>query len=252
MPCSYCTHAMFTPHNKASFWVQAHSHEMQMEEVTCFIILPSFASYSLECHSPSPSALHSALYLRMGTPPVASGSSNSTRAVLEYGSTLSIEGEDGVSGGGRGNNQWYVRQREERVSSSSGRVSRKLEIPRTPLSWLHKGEKGRPDSPLKGLLRTLISVETFILVPPLRCQSLKIHSPKSHIFSKQKGRPERSNKSILDAVLSLQSLPQSIPIHSVTTPAPVSKAPHRVDDLGTPEAPRVCCAVRQWAFSFGT
>lgn len=94
----------------------------------------------------------------------------------------------------------------------------------------------------------LISVETFILVPPLRCQSFKIHSPKSHIFSKKKGQPEWSNKSILDVVLSLQSLPQSIPIHSVTTPAAVSKAPHRVDDLGTPEALQVCCAVRQWAF----
>lgn len=33
----------------------------------------------------------------MGTPPVASGSSNCTCAVLEYGSTRSMDGEDGVS-----------------------------------------------------------------------------------------------------------------------------------------------------------
>lgn len=37
--------------------------------------------------------------LRMGTPPVASGSSNCTCAVLEYGSTWSMDGEDGVSAG---------------------------------------------------------------------------------------------------------------------------------------------------------
>lgn len=36
----------------------------------------------------------------MGTPPVASGSSNCTCAVLEYGSTWSMDGEDGVSVGG--------------------------------------------------------------------------------------------------------------------------------------------------------
>lgn len=35
----------------------------------------------------------------MGTPPVASGSSNCTCAVLEYGSTWSMDGEDGVSVG---------------------------------------------------------------------------------------------------------------------------------------------------------
>lgn len=60
---------------------------------------PSLASYHLKCHISSPTALHSALYLRMGTPPVASGSSNCTCAVLEYGSTWSIDGEDGVSVG---------------------------------------------------------------------------------------------------------------------------------------------------------
>lgn len=59
--------------------------------------LPSLASYHLKCHTSSPMALHSALYLRMGTPPVASGSSNCTCAVLEYGSTWSMDGEDGVS-----------------------------------------------------------------------------------------------------------------------------------------------------------
>lgn len=61
--------------------------------------LPSLASYHLKCHTSSPTALHSALYLRMGTPPVASGSSNCTCAVLEYGSTWSMDGEDGVSAG---------------------------------------------------------------------------------------------------------------------------------------------------------
>lgn len=61
--------------------------------------LPSLASYHLKCHTSSPTALHSALYLRMGTPPVASGSSNCTCAVLEYGSTWSMDGEDGVSVG---------------------------------------------------------------------------------------------------------------------------------------------------------
>lgn len=45
--------------------------------------LPSLASYILACQSSSPMARHSALYRRMGTPPVASGSSNSTWAVLE-------------------------------------------------------------------------------------------------------------------------------------------------------------------------
>lgn len=58
---------------------------------------PSLASYHLKCHASSLSDFHSALYLRMGTPPVASGSSNCTCAVLEYGSTRSMDGEDGVS-----------------------------------------------------------------------------------------------------------------------------------------------------------
>ena len=61
----------------------------------------SFASVLCAC-----SVVYSSLwpcglqpYLRMGTPPVASGSSNCTCAVLEYGSTWSMDGEDGVSVG---------------------------------------------------------------------------------------------------------------------------------------------------------
>lgn len=70
-----------------------------LKEMPTLPHLPSLASYHLKCHTSSPTALHSALYLRMGTPPVASGSSNCTCAVLEYGSTWSMDGEDGVSVG---------------------------------------------------------------------------------------------------------------------------------------------------------
>lgn len=73
-----------------------------LKEMPTLPHVPSLASYHLKCHTSSPSALHSALYLRMGTPPVASGSSNCTCAVLEYGSTWSMDGEDGVSVGGGG------------------------------------------------------------------------------------------------------------------------------------------------------
>lgn len=72
---------------------------MSTEKMPTLPDSPSLASYHLECHASSPIAFHSALYLRMGTPPVASGSSNCTCAVLEYGSTRSMDGEEGVSVG---------------------------------------------------------------------------------------------------------------------------------------------------------
>lgn len=152
----------------------------------------------------------------------------------------------------RGRSIWGRKGKQPVIHKTAGRKGPQLQWQSKQKTWNTKNtlvmaswrREGQAWGSSKGLLRMLISVETFILVPPLRCQSFKIHSLKSHIFSKKKGQPERSNKSILDVVLSLQSLPQSIPIHSVTTPAAVSKAPHRVDDLGTPEALQVCCAVR--------
>lgn len=67
-----------------------------VKSVRCVGHPPSPTSNSLLVQS-WPAILHSALYLRMGTPPLEAGSSNSTCAVLEYGSTWSIEGAEGTS-----------------------------------------------------------------------------------------------------------------------------------------------------------
>lgn len=57
---------------------------------------PSSTSSSLPVHS-WPGKRHSTLYLIIGTPPIESGSSNFTTAVLEKGSTCWITGDDGTS-----------------------------------------------------------------------------------------------------------------------------------------------------------
>ncbi len=61
-------------------------------------------------HFPRPTALHSARYLSTGTPPVDSGSSKSTWAVLEYGCTWVMDGAEGTSAPQGDTSQYAVGQ----------------------------------------------------------------------------------------------------------------------------------------------